>query len=121
MKSAKHPQLPHDRNSRINLPASRRTTPSNDPRRETVERTTSEVDPELLLHVLNAFRKGDFTVRMPSNLTGIPGKIADLLNEVIENEARLTNEFVRVAQVVGKEGKMSQRVNVGNVGGSWAE
>ncbi|PYM15780.1 MAG: hybrid sensor histidine kinase/response regulator, partial [Verrucomicrobia bacterium] len=79
------------------------------------------VDPELLLKFLTSFRKGDFSVRMPSNLTGIPGKIADLLNEIIENEVRLTHEFTRVAQVVGKEGKMSQRINVGNSIGSWGE
>src|SRR3990170_2166483 len=82
---------------------------------------TPTVDPELLLHVLIAFRNGDFTVRMPANLTGLSGKIADTLNEVIENEARLTKELTHVAQVVGKEGKMSRRVNVGNAVGSWAE
>src|SRR5436309_2766623 len=116
MKTAKPLQSP--RNSGISRPRSRRIPGR---LRQTPTTTAPTVDPELLLKFLTSFRKGDFSVRMPSNLTGIPGKIADLLNEIIEHELRLTREFTRVAQVVGKEGKMSQRVNVGNAVGSWAE
>jgi HAMP domain-containing protein/signal transduction histidine kinase/CheY-like chemotaxis protein len=79
------------------------------------------LDPELLLGVLIAFRKGDFTVRMPANLTGLSGKVADTLNEVIEHEVRLTTELTDVAHVVGKEGKMSRRVRLPNAVGAWAE
>src|SRR5688572_20664478 len=82
---------------------------------------TLTLDPEGLLDVLIAFRKGNFTARMPANLTGLSGKIADTLNEVIENEARLTKDWTDVAQAVGKEGKMSRRVHVGNAEGGWAE
>src|SRR5213594_2403211 len=118
MKTAKPLQSP--RNSGISRPRSRRI-PGRLRQTPTTTAPAPTVDPELLLKFLTSFRKGDFSVRMPSNLTGIPGKIADLLNEIIENEVRLTHEFTRVAQVVGKEGKMSQRINVGNSIGSWGE
>ena len=33
-----------------------------------------------LLNTLLAFRRGDWSARLPSDLTGVPGKIADVLN-----------------------------------------
>ena len=62
-----------------------------------------------LLHVLMAFKKGDFSVRLPADLDGIDGKIADAFNEVIELNERMANELERLSRVVGKEGKLSQR------------
>ena len=41
-----------------------------------------------LLNALTAFRKGDFSVRLPIDWTGIDGKIADAFNEVIELNQR---------------------------------
>jgi len=38
------------------------------------------LDSRLLLNALVALRKGDFSVRLPSDLTGLNGKIADTLN-----------------------------------------
>ena len=49
---------------------------------ESVSRDT--LDQKQLLAVLMAFKKGDFSVRMPLDQTGIAGKIADTLNDVIE-------------------------------------
>ena len=65
-------------------------------------------------------KQGDFSVRMPLDLTGIAGKVADTLNEVIELNQRLASELVRIGSVVGKEGKTTQRASLGGAGGSWA-
>ena len=67
-----------------------------------------ELDQKLLLKVLTDFKRGDFSARMPNHLTGMPGKIADSLNDVIETSARVERELVRVGRVVGKEGKTNQ-------------
>ena len=40
-----------------------------------------ELDPQRLLAVLTAMRRGDFSVRMPDDRTGLAGKIADGANE----------------------------------------
>ena len=37
----------------------------------------NDLDKKLLLAALTALKKGDFSVRMPSDLTGLDGKIAD--------------------------------------------
>ena len=47
-------------------------------------------DTKLLLKTLTAFKKGDFSARLPNDWTGIEGKIADTLNDVIEINGRLT-------------------------------
>src|SRR3954454_16303292 len=80
---------------------------------------TDVVDNKLLLSTLLAVKKGDFSVRMPVEHTGIAGKIYDTLNEVIELEQRSAQEMARISQVVGKEGKINQRATLGGAGGQW--
>src|SRR5206468_16057 len=70
------------------------------------------LDQGQLLQVLTAFEKGDFTVRMPVELTGVAGKIADTLNEILERQRELVKEFEQVSIAVGKEGHVSQRASL---------
>src|SRR6266487_1072804 len=86
--------------------------------------TASEYAPKdferLLLRTLTAVKKGDFAARMPVEFTGTAGKIADLLNEIVEMNERTTSEIVRISDVVGKEGKLNQRANIPGANGSWS-
>src|SRR5437667_8955973 len=77
------------------------------------------IDARLLLKVLSDFRKGDFTTRLPSEQTGLTGKIYDSLNEVVYLNERMAKEFDRVANVVGKEGRIKQRASLSLATGSW--
>src|SRR5438128_11214117 len=79
------------------------------------------LDPRLLLRTLMAVKKGDFSVRLPDDQTGVAGKIADTLNEIIEMNEQMANELQRLNSVVGKEGKIAQRASLGNVSGAWAK
>src|SRR5215216_4449298 len=74
-----------------------------------------------LLKSLRAFRRGDFSVRMPMNLTGIDGEIAQAFNDVVELEEVKATEIARVADQVGKEGQIGQRMNVPGAAGGWGE
>src|SRR5215213_3500837 len=67
------------------------------------------LDEAVLLSVLSDVKNGDFSVRMPLDWTGVPGKIADRLNEVIAANETLGADLARVSRVVGREGKLSQR------------
>jgi hypothetical protein len=42
----------------------------------------NDMFPRQLLAAMLAFRGGDFTARMPNDLTGIEGKIADAFNDI---------------------------------------
>jgi HAMP domain-containing protein/CheY-like chemotaxis protein/signal transduction histidine kinase len=65
-------------------------------------------------------KKGDFKVRMPVEFTGAAGKISDTLNDILELSERTADEVERIANVVGKEGKLAQRAQVPAAGGQWA-
>jgi signal transduction histidine kinase/HAMP domain-containing protein/ActR/RegA family two-component response regulator len=80
-----------------------------------------ELDEAVLLTVLSDVKNGDFTVRMPVQWTGMAGKIADTLNEVIVANQTLGAELARVSRVVGKEGKLSQRVALRGSDRVWSE
>jgi signal transduction histidine kinase/HAMP domain-containing protein/ActR/RegA family two-component response regulator len=83
--------------------------------------TDEQFDQAALLSILSDVRDGDFSVRMPVDWTGVPGKIADTLNEVIAANQTLGAELTRVTHAVGKEGKLSQRVALGGSDRVWAE
>src|ERR1700729_1411450 len=63
------------------------------------------LDMRLLLRALQAVRDGDFSVRLPGDQTGLPGKIADTFNEIVLSNQQMAQDLERVGQTVGKEGK----------------
>ncbi|HWW61163.1 MAG TPA: hypothetical protein VN181_07340, partial [Thermoanaerobaculia bacterium] len=73
----------------------------------------------LLLRTLTSMKKGDFRVRMPVEFVGVQGKIADTLNDILDANQRTAEEIERIANVVGKEGKLNQRAQVPAAGGQW--
>src|SRR5215471_13995362 len=86
------------------------------------QRTTSaDVFSGELLAALLSLRNGDFSVRLPSDLTGVNGKIADTFNEIASVSERRARETARMARMVGKEGKLKQRMSVPSVVGGWAD
>jgi HAMP domain-containing protein/CheY-like chemotaxis protein/signal transduction histidine kinase len=74
-----------------------------------------------LLRALTAARDGNFSVRLPSDLTEVEGKIADVFNDIMLSNQRMADELDRMSRVVGREGKISKRANFGSRGGAWSE
>ncbi len=72
------------------------------------------------LAALKAFRKGNFSVRLPMDLTGLDGEIADEFNDVVELNERMSKEIERLSHIVGKQGKIGHRAKLPNATGSWA-
>src|SRR5947207_4175861 len=81
--------------------------------------STDSLNAKLLLKTLVAFKKGDFSARLPGEWTGEAGKIADTLNDIIELSEKTAKELDRVSRVVGKEGKIMHRATVPAAAGSW--
>ena len=77
------------------------------------------LDAKQLPRVLTAFKKGDFSARLPVEQTGLPGKICDTLNHIIELNEGMVNEFERLGMVVGKEGKIKARATLPSAEGRW--
>ena len=77
------------------------------------------LDLKQLLQTLIEVKKGNFSVRIPSEQTGLAGKIADTLNDIIEMNEQMTTELERISTVVGKEGKIYERASISGAKGSW--
>ncbi len=85
------------------------------------ERAKARRAGNVLLNTLIAFKRGDFSVRMPVDQTDLEGKIADALNDVLEINQKMVSEFERISRAVGKDGKITQRASIGSVTGAWAD
>jgi HAMP domain-containing protein/CheY-like chemotaxis protein/signal transduction histidine kinase len=77
-------------------------------------------DSRKLLAALRAVKKGDFSVRLPTDQTGVGAAIAEAFNDVTELLEGFTNELERIATVVGKEGRITQRASLPGATGGWA-
>ena len=72
-----------------------------------------------LLRVLRSFKRGDFSARLPLDHVGVAGEIAQAMNDVMELNERMADEIGRINTVVGKEGRLGQRMSLGEVHGGW--
>src|SRR3712207_8530307 len=57
----------------------------------------AQLDSKLLLKTLRAFRKGDFSVRLPLDLTGVDGEIAEALDR---KSTRLNSSHANISYAV---------------------
>ena len=78
------------------------------------------LDRASLLSALTRLKKGYFDARLPGDLLGLDGKIADTFNEVVELHQAMSRELERLSDAVGKQGRLSERAYLPGVGGSWA-
>ncbi|MDP4255565.1 MAG: HAMP domain-containing protein, partial [Bacteroidota bacterium] len=78
------------------------------------------LDSKELLWVLTEVRNGNFNVRMPIDQVGVRGKVCDTLNEIISLNEEMMREFTRAGNTIGKQGKLTQRIEVPNAKGSWS-
>src|SRR2546430_5106133 len=67
-----------------------------------------ELDAKQLLSALVAVQRGDFSVRLPDDWTGIAGKIADTFNEIAGTNLRMTQELERIGRVVERRANYTE-------------
>ncbi|MEU2227966.1 HAMP domain-containing protein [Streptomyces sp. NPDC018347] len=73
-----------------------------------------------LLAALVAMRDGNFRKRLTVSGDGVMSEIAAVFNEVADRNLHLTGELSRVRRTVGREGKLTERLETGACEGSWA-
>ncbi|MFZ0266464.1 HAMP domain-containing protein [Caulobacter sp.] len=78
------------------------------------------LDNHQLLAALRAFRRGDFSVRLPTDLSGLDGELAEAFNDAVNLNDQISKEFERLGDVVGKQGKINHRARLPGATGSWA-
>src|SRR5687767_6943200 len=83
--------------------------------------SASRLDVKELLDVLLAVRAGDFTPRLRGDLTGLGGKAADVLNDVIGMNEALAAELKRLSVAVGEQGRTNERAVLAQASGCWGD
>ena len=73
----------------------------------------SQDEIEQLVEVLKAVKGGDFSVRLPYRRDGVLARAGELLNDIIALNEHVSSELLRVAKIVGREGRMTERASVG--------
>ncbi|MEW2295795.1 HAMP domain-containing protein [Streptomyces sp. NPDC006743] len=73
-----------------------------------------------LLAALAGMRDGNFRKRLTVSGDGVMSEIAAVFNEVADRNLHLTGELARVRRMVGREGKLTERLETGACEGSWA-
>ncbi|MET7351736.1 HAMP domain-containing protein [Streptomyces mirabilis] len=90
--------------------------------RRTPRNGTTEVDTAALNRLLTALvsmRDGNFRKRLTVSGDGVMSEISAVFNEVADRNLHLTGELSRVRRVVGREGKLTERLESGACEGSW--
>src|SRR4051812_25908631 len=75
---------------------------------------------EAILAALSAARDGDFSVRLPARRRDVIGDVQGRVNELVEMNARMAKELQRLARVVGRDGRMTERASLPGAYGGWA-
>ncbi|HET9382606.1 MAG TPA: HAMP domain-containing protein, partial [Streptomyces sp.] len=73
-----------------------------------------------LLAALVSMRDGNFRKRLTVSGDGVMSEIAAVFNEVADRNLHLTGELARVRRMVGREGKLTERLETGACEGSWS-
>ncbi|OOQ46701.1 histidine kinase [Streptomyces antibioticus] len=73
-----------------------------------------------LLAALVSMRDGNFRKRLTVSGDGVMSEISAVFNEVADRNLHLTGEMSRVRRMVGREGKLTERLETGACEGSWA-
>src|ERR1700761_8581922 len=105
----------------IDLSVTKRASGRRKPQPEPVPSADVDaIDAVELLAALRAFRRGDFSVRLPRGARGLGAEIAEAFNDVVELNDRMTREFERLGETVGRQGKINHRARLPSAEGSWA-
>src|SRR5919108_696208 len=70
---------------------------------------------------LVALRRGDPGAKLP--IQGSPqfSKVADVFNDLVEQNVAMAEEIAKLAHMVGKEGKIKRRASLPGARGFWAQ
>ncbi|MFT0173024.1 HAMP domain-containing protein [Paraburkholderia mimosarum] len=73
-----------------------------------------------ILHALNALKDGE-RAGLPADWQGVHGRLAQVFNELVDQNVRMSEELSRLSRVVGKEGRLNERAALPVARGFWRD
>jgi HAMP domain-containing protein/signal transduction histidine kinase/CheY-like chemotaxis protein len=83
--------------------------------------TIDEASLEEIVRALAAACEGDFSVRLPARRRDVVGELQGRVNELVGQNRRMAKELARVARVIGRDGRMTERAVLPGLYGEWAD
>src|SRR5262249_36460802 len=105
--------------SRATTAASRRRQSSQESAARNGDGAVAAADLQELLAALRAASDGGRGLRLDARRKGVLGELAKAFNGVAQTREKTTDEIVRVATVIGREGRLTERAQLGGAGGTW--
>jgi methyl-accepting chemotaxis protein len=81
----------------------------------------TEAELRKLLIALKAAHAGDFEARIETAKGGVVSELAEAFNKLADRHSALKDELQRVARVVNREGRFTERASLPRAGGAWKE
>src|SRR3954470_24636863 len=75
----------------------------------------------MIYAALNALKRGDASARLPMHGTAAFSKVAEVFNDLVDQNASMSEELLRLSRTVGKEGKLRKRAALPDARGFWAQ
>src|SRR6266567_7822482 len=72
----------------------------------------ADADLRRLLDALEAVRDGDFGIRLDLEGKGVLGEMAAVFADLVDRNRHLCTELVRVRRVVGRDGRLDERLSM---------
>ncbi len=82
--------------------------------------TVAAADLEPLLAAIRATAAGERSPKLDPRKAGVLGELAKAFNDLTERRDRTANEIQRLATVIGREGRLTDRASTKGVVGQWA-
>src|SRR5258706_350026 len=101
----------HDGGSRMNLPL-----------KDSEVTAVGHAEELMLVHgALLSLRRGDATAKLAYQGSASFSKVAEVFNDLVEQNVTMAEELARLSQMVGKEGKLKKRASLPTARGFWAQ
>ncbi|MBA9078009.1 MULTISPECIES: HAMP domain-containing protein [Rufibacter] len=96
---------------------------SDSPRLSTENQDSDYINEQLnrVLYALDAFKKGDVSVRLTKQNNDIFSEIAEAYNSMVEMIGGVGGEVSRISKVAGVEGNLKARASAENASGFWKD
>jgi hypothetical protein len=92
------------------------------PLKESAANAVGHAEELALIHsALVALRRGDPSAKLPLSGSVGFGKVADVFNDLVEQNVAMAEELAKLSQAVGKEGKLKRRAALPQARGFWAQ
>jgi HAMP domain-containing protein/signal transduction histidine kinase/CheY-like chemotaxis protein len=71
------------------------------------------------LQILTNIKNGNLTLRLPVAGSDVEARLCEAINDIVSLNEVMMNEFTRASRIIGRQGKLNQRIELTGTKGMW--